>query len=120
MKYGTGLLIAVAAVVGCSYVGSVGAVTCEQIGVKLAEVSASARSIPVSRNDAPKAYDALADSFTASCKIGADLRKQGYSQTDAATVVRGAVADAEVGSAELLDSMTLSNAAFSLGFNQAE
>lgn len=73
MKRITGLAIVVAAFVGCSYVGTVGAASCQQIGESASAQFQKVAGLKGSKSDVAENVRVLVDA----CKIGVELRKQG-------------------------------------------
>lgn len=73
MKRITGIAIAVAAFIGCSYVGIAGAASCQQIGESASAQFQSVSGLKGSKADVAENVRVLVEA----CKVGVNLREQG-------------------------------------------
>lgn len=75
MKRITGIAIAVAAFIGCSYVGAVGAASCQQIGESASAQFRAVSGLKAAKGDLAENVRVLVEA----CKVGVNLREQGLS-----------------------------------------
>ncbi|MEG2376874.1 MAG: hypothetical protein RSC43_00800 [Clostridia bacterium] len=75
MKRITGIAIALTAFIGCSYVGTVGAASCQQIGESASAQFNAVSGLKASKKDLAEHVRVLVNA----CEVGVNLRKQGTS-----------------------------------------
>lgn len=122
MKRITGIAIAVAACIGCSYVGAVNATPCGAIASSIVKTTALA----ISGDNAEPSADIKVEqrkmviNLTTACKLGVKARAKGFTAEDMRNITADAFYKAEMENASSLSGFSSSSYATSLGFAYGE